>query len=187
LCENYGPHKKYYPYITSEELLDRPLVTADDDILYPSTWLKDLADAYNRFPEAVNCFRARVISLTDDGIAKFSNWKNCTSSQASVRHLAIGDSGIIYPPGLLLAVRDSGTDFQKCCPKADDLWLHWHALRAGFKVRQIGPTARTFRVIPGSQKVALWNQNEGEGNDRQMRATYNEADIRALRQSSLLR
>src|ERR1700691_1503154 len=42
LCEDYGPHKKYYPYLQSLETFESPLVTADDDILYPTYWLKHL-------------------------------------------------------------------------------------------------------------------------------------------------
>ena len=43
-CLNYGPHKKYFPYVN--DILPsepgRTLVTADDDVLYPANWLKDL-------------------------------------------------------------------------------------------------------------------------------------------------
>jgi hypothetical protein len=52
LSKNYGPHTKYYPYVESEETITQPLVTADDDILYPSYWLKKLellSSASNRF------------------------------------------------------------------------------------------------------------------------------------------
>ena len=40
-CKNYGPHKKYYPYVESEQTFSAPLVTADDDVLYPQYWLKN--------------------------------------------------------------------------------------------------------------------------------------------------
>lgn len=38
-CKNYRPHKKYYPFVESQESFNLPLVTADDDILYPRYWL----------------------------------------------------------------------------------------------------------------------------------------------------
>ena len=42
LTEDYGPHKKYYPYLASAASFDRPLVTADDDVFYSRWWLTDL-------------------------------------------------------------------------------------------------------------------------------------------------
>ena len=39
LCKNYGPHKKYYPYVESQTTFTSPLVTADDDTIYPRSWL----------------------------------------------------------------------------------------------------------------------------------------------------
>src|ERR1019366_9435926 len=38
-CEDVGPHTKYYPYVLSQTTYEYPLVTADDDLFYPSTWL----------------------------------------------------------------------------------------------------------------------------------------------------
>jgi hypothetical protein len=45
LCKDFGPHKKYYPYVQSQQTFDTPLVTADDDMFYPRDWLKQLAGA----------------------------------------------------------------------------------------------------------------------------------------------
>ena len=47
-CPNYGPHKKYYPYVESHGSFNVPLVTADDDVLYPKDWLKCLLDEIGR-------------------------------------------------------------------------------------------------------------------------------------------
>ena len=54
-CRNYGPHKKYYPYLASVETIEAPLVTADDDLLYPRYWLKELVEAFRQCPDVVNC------------------------------------------------------------------------------------------------------------------------------------
>ena len=47
LCKNYGPHKKYYPYVESQKAFPYPLATADDDVIYPRSWLAGLLDAYS--------------------------------------------------------------------------------------------------------------------------------------------
>ena len=47
---NYGPHTKYYPYVMSTPRHTVPLVTADDDIVYPPNWLALLVDAGGATP-----------------------------------------------------------------------------------------------------------------------------------------
>ena len=64
-CRNYGPHTKYYPYLESKEAFDTPLVTADDDVLYPRYWLKKLIEANQEYPNAVNCFWAHVVAMNE--------------------------------------------------------------------------------------------------------------------------
>jgi hypothetical protein len=179
-CKNYGPHTKYYPYLESEETFFVPLVTADDDMLYPRYWLNGLANAFQKHPDVVNCFWALVIQLGGTGIIKFSQWKICDSTKPSVRHHALGFSGVIYPPAFLSILKKAGTSFEDCCPKADDIWLHVQALRAGYKIRQIRRRALRLPSIPGTQGIALWNENRQGRNDLQVTATYTNEDVRIL-------
>ena len=181
LCQNYGPHTKYYPYLESVDKCEAPLVTADDDVLYPRYWLKRLVSAYQRFPDVVNCHRARVIEMTHDGIAKYENWQHADSTDDRLSHFALGVGGVIYPPRLQERLKQEGDAFLKCCPKADDVWLHVQALRSGFKIRQIAPRAFQDVNIPGTQSNALHHKNLAGGeNDRQIAATYRASDIERL-------
>ncbi|MDR3573739.1 MAG: hypothetical protein P4L50_07755 [Anaerolineaceae bacterium] len=186
-CKNYGPHTKYYPYVESTETFDIPLVTADDDVLYPKYWLKKLVEANREFPENVNCFWCHVIAIDENGIEKSHDWRQCDSTQPRSRHVAAGIAGVIYPPAFLMELKRTGRAFETCCPKADDIWLHVQALRSGYKVRQIFPHLPywSFRGIPGTQNTALCNYNvDGFGNDQQISATYSDADVRKLRADS---
>ncbi len=182
LCKNYGPHTKYYPYVESEKAITRPLVTADDDILYLPYWLKKLVEAFGEFPDSVNCYRARVVTVNEGEVVPYAEWKICTSTESSFRYLATGVSGVIYSPRFLMDLKAAGDVFQECCPKADDLWLHVQALRSGYKVRQIGKEAIHFSIIPGTQKVSLFSGNvvRDDGNNRQINSTYREADLAIL-------
>lgn len=184
-CRNYGPHTKYYPYLESQERFDTPLVTADDDILYPKYWLKKLAEAYYEHPNEVNCYFSHVIPVERTGFARYREWQQCHSTVPSSRHLAAGVTGVVYPPAFLTILKRAGTAFETCCPKGDDLWLHVQALRSGYKVRQIFPHLPyfAFQGIPGTQQSALCHDNvdSGDGNDRQMKATYSENDFQLLR------
>ena len=136
-CENFGPHTKYYPYVESQPAFGAPLVTADDDTLYPRYWLKKLIDANREFPDVVNCYAAHVIPLKGSGFTKYQDWKFCNSTTPSFCHLAMGSMGVIYPAQFLMALKRAGTAFKSCCPKGDDLWLHVQAHRASNKDRQI--------------------------------------------------
>ncbi len=179
-CENYGAHKKYYPYLQSQNTFDTPLVTADDDVFYPDFWLQDLMKAYIERPDIVNCFCASVFRLSEHGIAKNSEWKISESTEPDFRNCAIGYSGIIYPPAFLTILKKLGTSFKDYCPTADDFWLHIQELRAGYRVRQIRPKALRFLSVPGSQVIGLWKDNEYGGNDRQIEATYTTEDVQKM-------
>jgi hypothetical protein len=186
LCKNYGPHTKYYPYVAAENLAAEPLVTADDDILYPSYWLKKLVEAYREFPETVNCYRARVVTVKGRQVMPYYGWTMCTNTESSFRYLATGVSGVIYAPHFLMDIKAAGEAFEDCCPEADDLWLHVQALRSGLKIRQIGKQAIHFPIIPGTQKSALYvgNFRGCDGNDRQIKATYTLEDFNVLLKDS---
>lgn len=182
-ANNFGPHTKYYPYLEISDTFDSPLVTADDDILYPRDWLEKLVLAFRERPDVVNCYRARVIAFQGNRLAKYDQWELCNSTDASFRHFATGVSGVIYPPALLASVKKASRAFEQCCPKADDIWLHAQALRAGYKVRQFVPKALHFMVRPGTQQTALLYSNavaSDAGNDRQAMLTYNESDLEKI-------
>lgn len=183
LSKNYGPHTKYYPYLESLKAVEELLVTADDDILYPSNWLMGLAKAFEQFPDFVNCYWARAMILNLDGMGKYESWGFTGSTKPSFCNFAIGSAGVIYPIPLQRALKQEGTEFMKCCPKADDLWLHVQALRAGYKVRQIGVRPLPLAPIPGTKSTALSRENVSRGgNDRQIKATYRASDLGRLRE-----
>ncbi|MEK7802490.1 MAG: hypothetical protein AAB276_08560, partial [Pseudomonadota bacterium] len=68
LSENFGPHTKYYPYVAQAQANGPPLVTADDDMLYPRDWLAALVHAYAANPHLIHCWRARVLQLASQGL-----------------------------------------------------------------------------------------------------------------------
>jgi hypothetical protein len=182
LCENVGPHKKYHPYVQSEPDFQLPLVTADDDILYPSYWLSKLIDAYERRSDIVNCYRARHVRMTDSGLAPYETWTLVDTTQPSFSHMAVGVGGVIYPARMQQRLRREGSAFMQSCPGADDIWLHVAALREGMKIRQIEASCFDLMYVPGSQQSALHVQNiDGGANDLQISQTYRKSDIEIIR------
>jgi hypothetical protein len=177
---NYGPHTKYYPFVASDSSLDIPLVTADDDVLYPRLWLRGLVCAFRDYPDFINCYLVKVISFSGAEIAGYAHWRMCDSTEPTVRNVGMGFAGVIYPPEYLRVLKLAGCAFEQSCPKADDIWLHVQALRAGYKVRQVFSRGCRFPLIPGTQEDGLWVTNHAGSNDRQVRATYTQMDYDTL-------
>lgn len=187
-CEKFGPHTKYYPYIESCADFSLPLVTADDDVIYPSNWLELLLKAHRHHPDMVVCHRSRSIKISSQqrDLQPYLSWPVCNTDKPSVSHLALGVCGVLYPIAMQKSLHDAGRSFMSCCPRADDLWLHVVAIRAGFRIKQVSAIAADFPSIPGSQEVALFRSNQfGGENDRQIAATYSRSDVDLIREAVL--
>lgn len=182
VAENFGPHTKYFPYVIHNRI-EVPLVTADDDILYPRGWLEALVVAHTEDPTVVICHRAHQISMLADkeALAPYSEWTACTTTTPSFLNFATGVSGVLYPLQVLFELKSNGQAFQSVCPKADDIWLHVIALRCGFQIKQLTTKSKHFPVIPGSQKIGLVNQNVlNQKNDAQIAKTYTSPDLEKM-------
>jgi hypothetical protein len=180
-ADDCGPHTKYFPYVCSEPRHELAMVTADDDIWYEHDWLEQLWDAHRRAPQYVQCHRARRMNVTDRGIAPYATWRFMDGDRPAPRVFATGVAGVLYPPTMLDRLRDAGDAFKRCCPTADDLWLHATALRNGFLARQLSSRAREFNTMPSTQSIGLQNQNVARArNDEQVAATYTASDIAIL-------
>lgn len=181
LSENFGPHTKYYPYVRDLWTADSCLVTADDDIIYPPNWLKLLSKAHATAPAAVNCHRARTISVQDGVIASYADWAGAQTVEPGPRIFATGVSGVIYPSELLGELQRRGDDFRQVCPRADDIWLHFVAVSSGVEVRQLRARGRHYAVIVPAQVDKLQNENvAAQGNDRQIAATYSPSAVQTI-------
>lgn len=181
LTEDFGPHTKYYPFLETTETFSGPLVTADDDVLYPPYWLKRLVEAYDRNPEVIHCFRARRMRLNSYHFEPYPSWDFCSTSEPDHLNFVTGVSGAVYPPEFLKAIKTRGRGFQKTCPLADDIWLTALAFQAGFKIAQVTPDPRFFRAIPGTQDDCLADGNVERGeNQVQLAQSFSAEDRAAL-------
>lgn len=166
-----GPHAKYYPYVDLVEMHSVPLVTADDDILYPRKWLEGLLAALDKEPAVIHCYRAHRFSLLNGEPAPYMTWPPAVGTDARLSNFLTGVSGVIYPPVFLNLLKQEGESFRRLAPKADDVWINSRAVKHGVPVAQITPNAVLFPVLLGTQREALWRHNTG-GNDSQISASY---------------
>jgi hypothetical protein len=181
-CEDLGPHKKYFPYV-STQALQLPLVTADDDVIYPRDWLSGLRASHAGAPELLHCYRAHQIRFDDGRIAPYAMWSPCRSTEPSLLHFATGVSGVLYPLRLQMALRERGTSFLDKCPRADDVWLHATCVAEGIAIKQVDDAPADFPPVPGGFDSALMTANVTQGgNDKQVQATYTPEDLDRLRE-----
>lgn len=183
-CEDLASYKKVVPYAESTTAHTQPMASIDDDILYPRSWLINLFRCYREDPSSVSCYRARVVQLVGGAIAPYSTWPFTRTTEPHTHNFATGNSGVIYPPRFLDALRDAGRLFVEMSPKADDVWLHHIAVDNGFTVRQVHSQAKDFPMIPWSQQVTLTTTNVGDRmNDEYIRRTYSSTDLRRITES----
>lgn len=180
--EDFGPHKKQYPYARLYTHHRLPLVTADDDILYPRGWLSGLMAAYHERPDAVACYRAHLVQSDESGLRPYIEWTPRIGRAAALSVFPTGVSGVLYPPSLLHHLAAAGEKFLESSPRADDIWVHSVAVAHGIKSHQISERQQYYPPIPGTQvgTLYLFNVREG-GNDRQISAVYTTEHLSRLR------
>lgn len=180
-CKDYRSFKKFFPFVLTQDL-NNPLVTADDDLVYPQNWLNDLWAAFLKNPGVISGQRCKFISTQAGNIAAYNSWPFVSSaSELSNRVFPTSGAGVIYPPCFLTFLSNAGTAFEKCCPNADDLWLHVNSVRANIPSCQIRDNPMELVQMPWTWSSALCNENVLKGqNDKQIAATYSKDDVQKV-------
>lgn len=196
---DFGPHTKYWPAFHQAR---GRVITVDDDMLYPSWFVRGLVNAAARHPDrTVTAYRAHRIGLdyrvaragadfaaapgvvpaTVPAIAPYVTWTPVRDTVPSIRNFATGVSGVLYPESFISAARELGTAFQEVSPRADDVWLHRVALDSGHKIAQVFRQPEGFAVVPSAQLSGLVLGNTfGGGNDAQIAAVYDTQAVERL-------
>lgn len=178
--ESLGPHTKYHPQVELDAGMTVTLVTSDDDVMHPRSWLSSLADASARNPGAVVAHRAHRVRLRGGAIAPYGEWERADSTDRSPRTFALGVGGVLYPPGFVEVIRAAGQRFRECAPRADDVWLHYLAVRSRTPIVALLENDDSV-AIRGHGSGGLWQQNvDGHANDVQIRATYGADELAHL-------
>ena len=181
LSENYRVHTKYYPYIIGYPDADAPLVTADDDIVYPADWLRGLTRVHRAHPEDMIAYRAHRMVVEEGGIGPYAHWKPAAGLDAHPAFFGTSVSGQVFPASLLAVLRQHGEEFREISPDNDDIWIHALAVDSGFRLRLVDGTSTLFPFVPKTQATGLYLTNYWDGgNDRQIRASYSRKAIEAI-------
>lgn len=168
-CEDIRSYKKLIPAL--EQYPGAFVLTADDDLVYPRTWVRSFVEAYRgQHTKDIMLRRARgvVTAAADSMPAPYNTWALVPPMTEGMWHFPTSCHGMLVPPGgMPPEVMDMGKA-QQLAPMNDDIWWYWMGLRGG----------STFRVIPGDPirdlptgVDGLWSQhNRAGGNDKQIAA-----------------
>ncbi len=157
------PHKKYY--YAMQEFPDKPVITLDDDVIYPEDTLSKLWNSYQSFPHAVSAIRAHRIAITDGKIGKYNEWTQNEPMfyrRPSMLAFATGVGGVLYPPGCMPPVAFDKNLIEKHCLLGDDIWLKCMEILTGTPTVSADVDA-SFEYVEGTQDTALWRNNQSKG------------------------
>lgn len=166
--EDLRSYKKIIPAL--REYSDAFIVTADDDVYYPSFWLRRLIEEYRPDVREVLCHRAHLMRPTKTGYEPYDSWQfNIRSASSDQNIFFTGVGGVLYPPSSLHPDVGNVAKLKALCPTTDDVWLNWMARLQRTPIRKVSRWIR-FYEWNGSQEVALQNSNRGlnGGNDAQI-------------------
>lgn len=124
--QNIGPYRKQYPVIHQLRKAgadeSTPIVTIDDDVIYPETILEDLVTEMLK-TDAVVAHRGRKIVLGSDKIDDYKSFP-IPDKTPSLLNMGTGKNGMVYK------LKDFPRDKTLfvgpiLAPTADDIWCKW--------------------------------------------------------------
>lgn len=167
-----GPHTKLLYAL--KEFDNLPIVTADDDILYPPFWLEELYASFQSAPQYVHCFRAHEMRITPNGhLAPYLSWNWLAPGIRGPSRLLFptGTSGVIYPATALSKQVFDVEVMRALCPTSDDIWFKAMSLLNRTLVQKVRTESLEFPQIDGSERRVLWRTNV-EQNDVQLHRVF---------------
>ena len=162
--------RSYKKLIPSLQLCpDAVIVTADDDVYYPPTWLEKLYDGYKEQPRMIYCHKCVKVETDEDGnLRPYNNWATMSSHDkvGSFLNMQIGSNGVLYPPYSLYKDVTREDIFMNNALDADDIWFWAMALLVNTTIKVVNepldPLEGVFSIMP----VSLWDENRQGNNDR---------------------
>jgi hypothetical protein len=172
-------YKKLIPAL--EKFPNYYILTADDDIYYRKNWLKKIWSEHQKNPKNVMCHIAHKISLNEQGIMPYNQWKSRIKNKMS-SFLVFGctGGGILYHKSYLYKDVLNENIFLKYAPTADDIWFYFMTIMNNRKYQVVKAPHNRLRCtdiykeygLNGKQTLVSQNVDQGK-NDIQFAAIMN--------------
>ncbi|GFD96207.1 hypothetical protein KUL156_27780 [Alteromonas sp. KUL156] len=177
--ENLKSFKKLL--YTYKEFPTSNIITVDDDIIYPKTFIEKFEAAALEFPGSILCYRAKLIEMdSQDSLKPYKSLiYACKMQKPSHKILPIGCSGIYYPPNSLHRFVLNKEYATLLCDNADDIWFKVMALMSGVKANLVLDSSIHFPLTYATQSDSLHKlnnvdeSNNGSKNDKALKQTIN--------------
>lgn len=172
--DNLRSYKKLY--YSLQEYPNSTIITIDDDVIYPPSWLERLLKANHRYAHDILCYRGH--DLRKKGRNQLMEYnelkeKNSYSTESSYELMPTGVSGVLYPPKSLHEEVLNKSLFMLLAPSNDDVWFKCCSLLTHTKSRRVLSQNVLFKQIDGSQSTSLYHTNViMKKNDEQLKRAF---------------
>ena len=164
-----GSYKKLIP--TLRKYPDAIVVTADDDLIYHTDWLRKLYEAYDKKKKIIYVHRITRLFIRNGKLRVLDRQKYLQNDKyyfpslckASAFNKLSGGAGALYPPHCFHKDIFDEKKFKKLAPTSDDVWFWLQALRNGYLVEALENGDTNLQYIPGTQQIGLTKINDCAG------------------------
>jgi hypothetical protein len=173
-CEDLRSYRKLLPVMKLYP--DCAIVTADDDTIYPKSWLEVLYEKHLEWPDCVVCYRGVKIGFDGEGEFRlYKDWQEYDKVEPSYFLFPQGGEGTIYPVGTFSEEAFDEKIYLNICLTADDVWFKAMSLFNGKKCIKLEEKHQDFLRLRGSQDdeqtLHFVNNTLGQ-NDLQINAVF---------------
>lgn len=180
-CNDTRSYKKLIPALS--EFSKDIIITADDDVIYSTTWLEKLYSSYLKYPKDIHAHRITRFEFNDRWVTA----GQYPYENGSYLNKLVGVGGVLYPPNVLYKDILNEKLFTQLAPTNDDQWFWFQAILNDVKIRVVENNELHLIYTEDSQEVGLFNINDHGPNlfwkdfDR-LREYYPEAERKLLRE-----
>ena len=162
-CEDIRSYKKLVP--TLREYPNDIVVTADDDMFYPTDWLEGLYNAYLENQENIYTRRGCRVKIVDDKITvlKPRSYNFDYDFPTDMNNLLMGGAGTLYPPNSLHKDIFNIEQIKSLIPTHDDIYFWIMAILNNKKIGVVGGFDYSFYYTKAASSDGLCSQNTNEG------------------------
>ena len=144
------------------------IVTADDDLYYPTYWLQALMNSYEEEPKRIHCHLVTKVFLRKNSFVFKDCYRRRGKGISSYNFKILGGSGALYPPGTLHPDVLNKDIFMRYATTNDDIWFWVMAIRNNTKIRWIKHNMKRLYYVEGTQEKTpcLYSNNNNGPNYR---------------------
>ena len=162
-CKDLKSYKKLVPAL--KEYPNDVIVTADDDLYYPETWLSNLYSVYLKNPQYIHAVRVVKMKIVKNSIVAYKAYEEqlLDFSEPSLFNQTMTGAGCLFPPNCLHEDIFDTNNFLYLVPTHDDIYTWIMAVLKNTKIRVVNGYNAPIMVIENTEKSGLCKINNIHG------------------------